>query len=346
MSINLETGVQFILFLQGLGDWLVVPMQFFSFLGKEEFLILVVPALYWSINPGLGIRVGAILLLADGLNYFLKLAFHSPRPFWYSREVRPLALETSFGAPSGHAQDAAAAWGLAAVKVRRWWAFVAAGLVIFLIGLSRAYLGVHFFSDVVIGWLIGLTGLGVFLSLEAPFISWFKRLKLESRLLAVFGFSLAMIAVGSLIRLSLSDWQLPATWLENAAAAFPAEDAPNPFSLDGLITTQATLFGLAAGAIWLFSQKEYQVSGPLWQRLARYLVGLIGVIVLWLGLGAVFPRGENLMAYSLRYLRYALIGVWITALAPLLFSRLGLVQIESKLRTKKHPRRQRKSAAR
>ena len=48
------------------------------------------------------------------------------------------------------------------------------------------------------------------------------------------------------------------------------------------------------------------------------------MLILWAGLGAVFPDGENLLAYSLRYLRYALIGFWIAGLAPLVFFKLKL----------------------
>jgi hypothetical protein len=62
------------------------------------------------------------------------------------------------------------------------------------------------------------------------------------------------------------------------------------------------------------------------QRLLRYPIGLVGVLIFWYGLGLVFPRGDDWLAYTLRYIRYALIGVWITALAPLLFMRLGLAK--------------------
>jgi hypothetical protein len=47
-------------------------------------------------------------------------------------------------------------------------------------------------------------------------------------------------------------------------------------------------------------------------------------VVLWQGLGAVFPGGEEPLALLLRYLRYALVGAWVGGLAPLLFVRLGL----------------------
>jgi hypothetical protein len=57
-----------------------------------------------------------------------------------------------------------------------------------------------------------------------------------------------------------------------------------------------------------------------------FLLGLVGVLVLWYGLGLVFPRDEAVIPYILRYLRYALVGGWISAGAPWLFTRLKLVQ--------------------
>jgi hypothetical protein len=56
----------------------------------------------------------------------------------------------------------------------------------------------------------------------------------------------------------------------------------------------------------------------------RVAVGLVGVVVLWQGLGVVFPGGEAPLDLVLRYLRYGLVGAWVGGLAPLLFRRLGL----------------------
>jgi hypothetical protein len=68
----------------------------------------------------------------------------------------------------------------------------------------------------------------------------------------------------------------------------------------------------------------FQAEGPIWKRALRYIVGLIGVVILWMVLGAVFPRQEELISYSLRYLRYALVGFWVTGGAPWLFLRFSL----------------------
>jgi hypothetical protein len=133
-----------------------------------------------------------------------------------------------------------------------------------------------------------------------------------------------MILAGALVRMGLSNWQMPAAWLENAAAASPQMLETGPLSLSELMTSAGALFGLAAGSIWLYDRRGFETRGPMGKRLLRFPIGLVGVIGLWFGLGALFPRGEFLLAYILRFLRYFLVGFWISALAPLVFIRLGL----------------------
>jgi hypothetical protein len=68
----------------------------------------------------------------------------------------------------------------------------------------------------------------------------------------------------------------------------------------------------------------FNASGPLGKRAARYLVGLIGVLVLYAGLKAIFPSGDTLIAYFFRYIRYTFLGFWVFGAAPWTFARLNL----------------------
>ncbi|MGW8251887.1 MAG: hypothetical protein ACWGO1_14695 [Anaerolineales bacterium] len=54
------------------------------------------------------------------------------------------------------------------------------------------------------------------------------------------------------------------------------------------------------------------------------------MIVLWYGLGLVLPDGETVLHYILRYIRYSLVGLWVTGLAPIVFIKLRLSQPEVK----------------
>ena len=313
-----------VLWIQNFGEWLAVPMKAVSFLGNEEFFLLVLPVIYWCINPRLGVHIGILLMLSTNLNNSLKLFVHSPRPFWLSTEIQPHAIETSFGIPSGHSQTAAAVWGFLPVYCRKNAVLIPSLTLIFLIGLSRLILGVHFGIDVVTGWLVGGLILMIYLRLRAPIMHFLSSQQLPRILLSFFLFSLALILIGAGLRaLVQSSWQIPLSWGEHFSIHAPDEEF-NPFSLDPIISSAAALFGLSAGAWLLFRQGEPQVNGTMIQKALRYLLGLLGVILLWRGLDIVFPQGETLLAYSFRYLRYALVGLWVSLLAPLLFTRLGL----------------------
>ena len=126
MQVLIENGIAFIIALQAaMGDWLIAPMRFFSYFGNEEFFLLVLPLIYWCIDSALGLRVGFILLTSNLLNYVFKLMFIGPRPYWVSSHVRALWLtETTFGIPSGHAQNAAGVWGMIAAYINRTWVWV------------------------------------------------------------------------------------------------------------------------------------------------------------------------------------------------------------------------------
>ncbi len=325
MITFLQVDLSWIIAFQSFGNWLVAPMKFFSFLGSEEFFILALPVLYWSVDAALGLRVGVILLVSGGINDLFKLAFHSPRPYWVSADVKALSAETSFGLPSGHAQLSVSVWGMAAACLRRAWAWGAALFLMLMIGLSRPFLGVHFFGDVFTGWLLGLALLWLFLRYWQPVAGWAGRQSFGRQALFAFLVSLAIVLLNALF---LSAWQEEGQaalrgWTGMAARA-GVEELPAPLALSGALTNAGTLFGLLVGVAWMSPRGGWQASGPAWKRVARYLVGLVGVFLLWYGLGAIFPRGESLLPYVLRYVRYALLGLWVSAGAPQIFTKLKL----------------------
>ena len=93
------------------------------------------------------------------LNQLLKGLFARPRPFF----EHPLLVETSYSFPSGHAMESLVVYGMLAyfalLALKTWRARTAVvfgtALLVLLIGLSRMYLGVHYFSDVLAGYAAG-----------------------------------------------------------------------------------------------------------------------------------------------------------------------------------------------
>lgn len=101
-----------------------------------------------------------------------KFTFQRERPATgYVEEM----LIQSYSFPSGHSAGSMVTYGLLAFLALHAlpapWGVVCAvvlGLLILSIGISRIYLGAHFASDVIGGWLVGAIGLAIIILLIKP----------------------------------------------------------------------------------------------------------------------------------------------------------------------------------
>ena len=115
---------------------------------------------------------GAMIWITLATGSLLKLAFGRERPLTeYSANLR---VDT-FSFPSGHSSGAMIAYGLLAYIAIKllpgpWGVIVAmfCGFLIALIGISRVYLGAHFPSDVVAGWVLGIVALLIIIFVIRP----------------------------------------------------------------------------------------------------------------------------------------------------------------------------------
>ena len=128
---------------------LSLALLFAVFLAKKK-------AWDWVVRVALSVPLGMLL------NVLLKNSFQRARPSFEN----PLLTLTTYSFPSGHTAASTLLYGVAGAYLlytcRGWWRLLAvvwaAGMVV-LVGLSRIYLGVHYFSDVLAamasstGWL-------------------------------------------------------------------------------------------------------------------------------------------------------------------------------------------------
>lgn len=291
MDPILEWGIEVIVAIQTIrSPALDAFFQGVTFLGNAEFYLLLAPIFIWSVNYRLGARLGILLLLSAYINQALKELFMQPRPC----EPRPdvcIDQADSYGLPSGHAQNAIVFWGVIAQWIGTAWGWIAGILLMLLIGLSRIYLGVHFPTDVFMGWAIGIVILGIYIVLGERVEKWLGGLSLALQILLALSLPILFLAL-----------------------------QPND------VTTQVTgaFAGIAVGVALGVRYLDFDAGGRFWKRAVRFLLGVAVVAAIFFGLRIIFP-GEGQSLYAIfRFVRYGFVGLWISLGAPWLFLRVGL----------------------
>lgn len=139
-------------------DFMTSFFKLCSNLGSTWFYVILVLLLVIFKNKK-DIWVGIHLLIIQGINRFIKALVKRARP----PQIYHLVKETNYSFPSGHSMSAMAGYGLLIIEVQKsslkykTIIKVFLAIMIFLIGLSRIYLGVHYFSDVIGGFLLSLS---------------------------------------------------------------------------------------------------------------------------------------------------------------------------------------------
>ena len=118
-------------------------------------------------NKKIGLSIFSNLIIITVLNQLLKRILQRPRP----TEFR-IIEETGYSFPSGHSMVSMAFYGYLIYliykyvknKYVKWISIVLLSILICAIGVSRIYLGVHYTSDVLGGFLVSISYLILFIS--------------------------------------------------------------------------------------------------------------------------------------------------------------------------------------
>ncbi len=88
-------------------------------------------------------------------------------------------------------------WRYLTMLTRKWWMVIASVVLIFLVGISRLYLRVHWMGDILMGWSFGFTILLSVSLFKEPIDSYLSKQNVSSNQIyigmAIFGFLLMII---------------------------------------------------------------------------------------------------------------------------------------------------------
>ena len=152
-----------------ISDFATPIAKFITNFGGAIFLIGIAVILFIVIkNKKIGISIITNLGIITILNQLLKRILQRPRP----EEFR-IINESGYSFPSGHSMISMAFYGYLIYLIYRyiknkyikWSLIVLLSILICLIGISRIYLGVHYTSDVLGGFLLSISYLVVYISL-------------------------------------------------------------------------------------------------------------------------------------------------------------------------------------
>ena len=157
-----------------ISDFVTPLAKFITNFGGSIFLIALTIVLFLVIkNKKIGASIFSNLVIITVLNQLLKSILQRPRPTKYR-----IIEETGYSFPSGHSMISMAFYGYLIYliykyvknKYVKWISIVLLGILICSIGISRIYLGVHYTSDVLGGFLISISYLVIYTSAVNKFL--------------------------------------------------------------------------------------------------------------------------------------------------------------------------------
>ena len=286
-----------------------------TYLGEPVIFLVIIIILYLVYNKKVAKNLLLSILVTYYINAWVKNLFQDDyRPAGNSDFSEDYGLiETSYGFPSGHTQNATGFWGYLSYKFKDNYKYkqipiipVILSCVIFLVALSRVVIGVHDLQDVIGGLLIGIGVLLLFIYLEPVCAKQFNKLNVVTKIILTIIISLTLFLVGTLL--------YPTTGM-------------------GLVTpsvsyADAGAFGLVGGVILGFGvgytlEQEYVKYDPSSltnkKKIINVLLGLVIALVIFIP----FEYLLEIDSVFYRFFRYALVAFIISYVVPLICVKIN-----------------------
>ncbi|MEM7328957.1 MAG: phosphatase PAP2 family protein [Pseudomonadota bacterium] len=288
-------------------------------MGGVEGYLIVIALIFCFIGKRMAVSASIIVLVSMILNHLLKTLIQNPRPFvsdgsyldfWAVSPMRAAELSAEFSTPSGHAMAAAAFYGFLVTRTDSIFARGLLLLIPLLIGVSRPVLGVHFFEDIALGWLLG--GGIAFLAAQKFDVFWKRWASL-----GLIGQAGLAVSVSALV------------WL--ATLVLTGRSAPD------LPTEFVSVLGFLTGVL-LASPIEHRKVGyeikerSLFMGSIRFVL-MLGVLILTLLAldvpALILGEPSGIIESLWRYFGYAIVGAVGVFAVPWLLVRLKLATSRS-----------------
>jgi hypothetical protein len=286
-------------------------MKWTSFLGWEVFWVLL-PFLYLCVNRRIGAPLFFLYYLSFLVNDLVKVLVQWPRPYWIDDHVHALAKSASYGMPSGHAQMAVVGWCTAALLVKHRVAWPMVATVVLGVSFSRVYLGAHFVSDVVVGWILGALVLILYLRLEPKLSRWFRLRSFGLQVLAAAAATILLL-LGLVATRFVPPRPDPALW---------AKFSLTSRSLVWVFQCSGGIFGSAVGLAMLNRYKGLVIREPIVLRLFALIYALGTIYLFREGYSWATDGKSEGWQFALAFVEFWLVSWVLTFHAPWALSEM------------------------
>ena len=140
---------------------------FFTFFGEEMLLVALFGFIYWCVDKKAAKTIGISLLIAQVSNSMIKNVALRRRPYFDNDGIKclkPVASDADiydisaqgYSFPSAHAMNSVVMYGGLCRLVKSMAFKTVFVLLPIIVGISRVAVGVHYPTDVIVGWILGL----------------------------------------------------------------------------------------------------------------------------------------------------------------------------------------------
>ena len=149
-------------------------IKFITWFGSTiGIIIMTIISMTMIRDKKINILLTVCLILGTIINNVIKLIFARERP-----DINPLMVEDTYSFPSGHSMMSMILYGYLIYLVYnhfkiskyKWLIVLGLSILIFSIGFTRIYLGVHYVSDVIGGFVLGIAYLIIYIDVSKKII--------------------------------------------------------------------------------------------------------------------------------------------------------------------------------